>query len=270
MTVAPAPTPSPDRPLVMFMHVPKTGGSSLRVALAGLFGPERSVGQEGRSLPRHRRGEIPCWERAGAWDDLLCCMGHYDARHPLVRSLPRERVVLASVLRDPTARAVSLYDYVRARPVHHLHGALRDVTFLDAVRGSDTFRSRVILAQLRYAFGTAEPDLAWSTASQRRFVLGRTGDLDGFVAAVAEVAGVAAPGRPVPHDNGAAVRAPLGRRAREQDGFEEAKAELDRLNRPEADFIAEHLAAPYVSPAARRLAGHLAARTARERRSATA
>ena len=99
-----APPAEPDadgRPRIVFLHIMKTAGSSIRRRLEELAGEEPIWRREKEGLP----GSVPAAELA----PYRVVMGHFtiaDARH-----VPQPRRIF-TVLRDPRARLVSLYHHL--------------------------------------------------------------------------------------------------------------------------------------------------------------
>lgn len=102
---------------IIFQHIPKTAGSTLhtifnrkcrRQRIHNVFGGDHSDEsiEAFRRLPENHRREI----------DLL--KGHMP--FGLHRDLPQEAVYV-TVLREPVARVISQYKYIRRNPGNHLH-----------------------------------------------------------------------------------------------------------------------------------------------------
>lgn len=90
--------------VVVFQHIPKCAGSSMHIALVSAMGKSVALCPE-----RHN----------GLWNYPLKTLrtynlfsGHFDGAS--IRWLPFEKKCLFTLLRDPTARLISLYSYLRA------------------------------------------------------------------------------------------------------------------------------------------------------------
>jgi hypothetical protein len=100
-----------------FLHIPKTGGTTLRYSVLAqnldkrLICPAYSYSQLLRLQPR----EISTYRLFS---------GHF--YYSLYRLLP-EKPVYITFLRDPVERVLSLYDYVRRDSAHYQHRALNSL-----------------------------------------------------------------------------------------------------------------------------------------------
>jgi hypothetical protein len=109
-----------DRTLVFF-HIPKTAGSTLAATLGSLT-PDDAQFLTGHHNRTHF--EDAMWF-AGLTEDQKRRY-HFVAGHlemPTVENLPSPKFVF-TFLRSPVARCVSLYNFVRRTPSHHMHGVL--------------------------------------------------------------------------------------------------------------------------------------------------
>lgn len=120
-----------DEPTLLFLHIPKTGGTTLSRILREQYAPDRIFhvrDPEQRSAPRHspHHGSLADFARLpeaqrGRFD---CVLGHFAfGVHELI---PRPSRYL-TLLRDPVARCVSLH----RQYVHH-HVAAGTFTLADA------------------------------------------------------------------------------------------------------------------------------------------
>lgn len=104
-------TLEPRRPeLLLFLHVPKAGGSTLKTILDREYSgrPTWSV-------------NWPAGEDVAALEDrasIELIEGHFG--FGLHRQFPQEATYI-TLVRDPVARVVSHFDYVRREPAHPLH-----------------------------------------------------------------------------------------------------------------------------------------------------
>ena len=118
MTAHPGPTitdPLTAEPLVVFHHIEKTAGSSLRLVVKDNYPPQQLLESYGAAFDndwyRLWWGSFTAREKS----DLRCVAGH-SANH-LLPALDRPFRVL-SVLRDPVERVISLYHHLLGRHGH--------------------------------------------------------------------------------------------------------------------------------------------------------
>ena len=121
-------------PRILFVHIPKTAGMSLYHALEGWASPRRSMrfGQGGPmdlgaylALPEDRLRE------------LRVLSGHLPLRDFRQRDLTGWSMV--TLLRDPVARTLSTYSFIRGNPNHPWHAEIAPMPLADFV---DWFEAR--------------------------------------------------------------------------------------------------------------------------------
>lgn len=126
-----------------FLHIPKTGGQSLRHTLLRAAGPRRSEWLDGPGDVQRLAALSVEVRRSLAYVD-----GHvYFGLHQV---LPRP-CLYATLLRHPVDRVASLYDYVRSSDWHHLYPAIheQDLSLIDCLRRGltvelDNFMTRTL------------------------------------------------------------------------------------------------------------------------------
>jgi hypothetical protein len=107
---------SEHRPTLIFLHIPRTGGTTLKKL------PERNYGTDqifdlydsDNAAQIRRFAQLPESQRA----NYKCIKGHlFFGFHKLVPG----QSTYVTFLREPIARVQSFYSYVRAHPEHYLH-----------------------------------------------------------------------------------------------------------------------------------------------------
>ncbi|MDP3418671.1 sulfotransferase family 2 domain-containing protein [Falsiroseomonas sp.] len=118
----------PAPPLWLFVHVPKTAGSSLTSDLAAGLQPYRSlhIDHLDRARPALQRYDTAVDQALAAWREtpFRFASGHVQQRHVarILQGVPGTR--LFTMLREPAARLVSDYLYQRS-PMHPLAEEMR-------------------------------------------------------------------------------------------------------------------------------------------------
>ncbi|HZP20445.1 MAG TPA: hypothetical protein VFB16_09575 [Bauldia sp.] len=129
------------KPTLCFVHIPKTGGSAIRDTLRVLRGNQSVFWLDSReSFEAQRRmthADFKSFDAVG---------GHVSVaafRHLVVA--PR---IVASLVRDPVRRAISLLHYIQEGDWHHpLHAELRNLSVAQALEKSTAYRADVTNAQ---------------------------------------------------------------------------------------------------------------------------
>ena len=101
---------------IVFLHIPKTGGVTLRRALKWKY-PSRMLYEETLSKPLEALDQVPLSERERA----RVVSGHL--HYGVHEYIPRECEYI-TVLREPVARVVSSYHYILGHSKHWLHADL--------------------------------------------------------------------------------------------------------------------------------------------------
>lgn len=123
--------PGPPPPLWLFVHVPKTAGSSLGTELASLVPPYCNIHIDGqdrrdrsRTVPERYDDATEAFLAAHAKKPFRFASGHVQFRHVrrIAEAIPGAR--LFTMLREPLSRLVSDYLYQRS-PMHPLADEVR-------------------------------------------------------------------------------------------------------------------------------------------------
>lgn len=97
-------------PLVIFLHIPKSAGSSLSQVMRANYKPEELLDHEsvnGRAQPL---ADLSDEQKAA----IKAVMGHY--YYGLHEGFPGREITLVTMLRDPVERVVSSYFFLRTYP----------------------------------------------------------------------------------------------------------------------------------------------------------
>jgi hypothetical protein len=100
------PSLSMERDTLAFLHLQKTGGSSLRTMLETQFSPDR------RCPVRDDKLHLLSVAELGYYDFFS---GHFD--RSALRIIPRNNIKTVALLREPRARLISFYRFLRSHPL---------------------------------------------------------------------------------------------------------------------------------------------------------
>lgn len=167
-----------DGRLMVFLHIPKTAGTTLRLILASH--PLLSVRlMRGHRALKEAVTEDPSFMAATvSRHDVL--MGHFVYDRTIYGSLG-ERVLIVALIRDPVARAISHFRHVRRTPGHPLHDALRDLSFDEAFVSHDRFRQQVSNNQVRVLCRDTNLAALLDVTRAHRMILGRIDRFEAFL-----------------------------------------------------------------------------------------
>jgi hypothetical protein len=222
-------------PILCFLHLPRTGGTTINRMLKYAFG-DRAVFHA--DLLDEFCGEAGLAAAlAGHWPidpAALLISGHYGVAHPLVLHSTRP-VMIAAILRHPIERLVSLYDYIRGTPDHPEHAALSTLTLNQALDAVPEFAVHCHNAQLRTLFSATDRKGIMEALQRYPYLLGRMDALDPFGHRLLGLFGVML-GSPLPRSNERPVLRGVAP-ARTQADYAMALARLERDNQAELEFF---------------------------------
>jgi len=109
-------TAQPANRCIIFLHLPKTGGVTLRRALKWKYAPEM-LNLETLTKPAESLADVPLSERRNA----RVLTGHL---HYGVHEYIPQRCEYITLLREPIARVVSYYYYILGHPKHWRHAEI--------------------------------------------------------------------------------------------------------------------------------------------------
>jgi hypothetical protein len=216
-------------PLVVFHHVPKTGGRSFHAIARELYGNThywrrarqgQSIRQDAHSSPEVLR-YVPL------------VGGHMHYIPELFADLGRLVIYLAT-MRDSVSRAISAYNFIRAHPDHPMHSDLSSRSFCEALTQIQKFRNKVCGYQMRVMFGRRTSAADRQELLQReRYVIGKLDHFDQFISYVGNHV-FAQPNLAIPHENSASRS--YKEEVRNQPDFEKALQLLNSENAEEMQF----------------------------------
>jgi hypothetical protein len=121
------------RDTFVFIHLLKTGGTSLRTYLESQFPPDRVCPIHWNSLH-----QIP----AAALAHFDYFSGHYD--YSSVRLIPRDKVRIISLFREPRARLISWYRALRSHPASGEYATDRFISMANEMSAEEFFESELV------------------------------------------------------------------------------------------------------------------------------
>ena len=146
----------PDDPLLVYVHIPKTAGTSARLALKQMFGDDAVLW----NLVDFKTKDLASGELADRLDGVRAIGGHF--RIDQAEMLPRAKIY-AACYRDPLARAVSLFRHIERSEEHPLHSEI-SASLVETCANLPAFCSAIRRAQIRFLSGkprgTAEDAIA--------------------------------------------------------------------------------------------------------------
>lgn len=235
------PVPARLVPLFVFLHVPKTAGSSLRLAMSRMFGPHVRFFTKSEELAPTPEN-VAAWATPAFYNRHLLIGGHVRRNHAVVQPAHlNRRIIYVAMFRDPVKRAVSGYDFSRRFPGHPIRDFLADKTLLQAATMPGPFRDRYVNDQMRYVFGSPNPKKAARVLHEGNYIVAPVEKLEEFLDTLAATSGLPRPATPPRLNTSSQLDAAGIQKASEQPDHEEALAALAEANADEIGFINEHL-----------------------------
>ena len=152
---------------IIYIHIPKTGGTSFHNSLAQNYAKERRYHVNGMSPRKDINNflELPASEAVKY--DLV--YGHlaYGIHQPIA-----DDYRYLSIIREPVSRVVSYYNYAKRSKHHYLHQQIRDMSFTEFINSDIT--SELKNGQLRLLASDSGHDFKGDiTAEHLQMVLNR-------------------------------------------------------------------------------------------------
>lgn len=163
-----------ERPLLVFVHMPKAAGTTFRAFLNKSFG---------RDSVRWIRKTTPFDPAVDSLDGYAAFGGH--AHLPRMQKMSAGRnAVYVAIVRDPLSRMLSQFNYVRQRPEHTLYCG-------DDIRAALTPGTKFYEAsqnfQCRYLSGRADFNAVRRIIGKERVLIGAVEALDQLIDRVCEI-----------------------------------------------------------------------------------
>jgi hypothetical protein len=167
-------------PLLCVIHIPKTAGTSLRIAFRSILNGKL-----------YWHGDDSWGTSAAQWDAVTSADfngyhvigGHLTVDH--FSKIQRPKIFFA-VVRDPIRRAASLFEFIVNQPSHYLHDELRGRTILEAIQYSARFRLEITNGQCFLIGGAPTYKAAKRSLSRRAWMIARYEEVEQLFAHTCE------------------------------------------------------------------------------------
>ena len=156
----------PAKPLIYLIHIQKTAGTSLRAYFSRGFGRRKCL-FDGRDV------RLPAIAASNPerFDKCRVIGGHVGfGKIPQV--ILGRSPIFVSVVRDPVARVVSHYHYIRGKPGNGLHNRLYHKTLFQAIRGR-RFAALADRKQIELLCGEKNLAILRETMTKHRYIVGK-------------------------------------------------------------------------------------------------
>lgn len=176
----------PSAPFTIFIHVPKTAGTSLKLAMIEGYGPRLAWFAHFIDAHTERTGVDHFTTLSPPGVDLrtrYALLGGHMHYSEIPEALRRDALV-AAVIREPVARALSFYAYARGPHGGRL-GELIAGRTLDAALDVPEFAHVISNQQCRFLFGSPAQRQTVFEESGQRYLIGKAEAMEAFLAAFA-------------------------------------------------------------------------------------
>jgi len=109
---------------LLFMHIPKCGGTTLRTILRSWFEPTEAI-----AVSTESPQTITTFKQREDYDSIRLIYGHFKYSENIHDYIPDSSYF--TLVRDPIERAISTYFYVKQTPAHRLHEAAQNLSVED-------------------------------------------------------------------------------------------------------------------------------------------
>jgi hypothetical protein len=164
---------------LVFVHIPKTAGLSLHVALENIYGKESTlrVGNEDALQRLRQRPDYQVIDKA-------FISGHFF--YDDIKNRCQPDAILISILRDPIKRILSNYNYITNWSKHPLYEQTVRQSFSDHVYANRNFFRGLCC---RHLAGVKKADAAIEIVKSRYALVGTTESLPAFTTALSRIIG---------------------------------------------------------------------------------